>query len=182
MANNVDNIIEVFYDQNDQNAVDFLTRLYECKDKDLSISTLYESSEDNRSWWEENIGAKWAYINDVDQPPEDGFFYINITSAWSQISEFVNHISKSLNDKCKITHQYIDEFPNFAGCCIIDNGSVTYSKEDPDMIETIYDEANKRQAKERLTFGSEEAREDWIWDWKWDFIHDFVDPDKATES
>ena len=180
MANNVDNIIEVYFDKNDQNAIDFLTKLYECREKDQPLSSLYDQKGhiDDRTWWEDNIGAKWAYINDLDTPPEDGFFYVNITSAWGQVTPFVEHISEMLDHKCKITHQYIDEMPNFAGCNIYDQGEMVYEVLDWEMHETIESEALIREKAENLHFDSETEREDWIWNWKWEFVQDFVDPDK----
>lgn len=181
MANHVDNIIEVFYDKDDENAIQFLTKLYECREKDLPLSSLYDQKSyvDDRGWWENNIGAKWAYINDLDRPPEDGFFYVNITSAWSSVAPFVDHISEMLNHNCRITHQYIDEMPNFAGCKIIDKGKVTYHLDDDEVYETIEAEAKIREKAESLHFDSEEERDDWIWNWKWDFVHELVDPDKG---
>jgi hypothetical protein len=180
MANHVDNIIEVFFNKEDQNAIDFLTQLYEIG-TDGDLSSLYENAENTRSWWGDNIGAKWAYVNDLDTPPEEGFFYINITSAWSPVIPLVEYISESLNHKCRIEHRYIDEMPNFAGCRIIKDGEIVYDVSDEDMWTTLEEEKELRMKSEDLHFDNEEEEEQWFWDWRWEYVHEFVDPDNFKE-
>ncbi len=180
MANNVDNIIEIFFDSKDQNAIEFLNKIYDLG-KDGDISSLFEEPGTDRAWWEKNIGAKWAYVNDVDSPPENGFFYVNITSAWGPVLDLVNHISNCLDNRCRIEHQYIDEMPNFAGCRIIKDGDVVYDFSDEDLHETLEKEKKIRMLAESRSFESEQEEGDWFWDWKWEYVHDLVDPDNFKQ-
>ena len=69
--------------------------------------------EDNwYSWGCENIGAKWAHIEDADE----GHAYI--VSAWSPIIPYMEslyeHLLK-LDEEVSLRCQYEDEFRNFIG-------------------------------------------------------------------
>ena len=180
MANHVDNIIEIQYDKNDENAQKFLQSIYDLGmnsyDNESSLSDVFENPENTITWWSDNIGAKWAYINDLDSPPEDGFFYMNITSAWSEVRPFVEHISRMLNDKCKITLQFIDEMPNFIGCLVMNNGDIEYDYYEEEIHDLIEQEKEIRMIAENKSFESDDEMYDWVWDWKWDYIHDMIEP------
>lgn len=180
MANHVDNIIEIHYDKNDENAQKFLQSIYDLGmnsyDNESSLSDVFENPENTIAWWSDNIGAKWAYINDLDAPPEDGFFYVNITSAWSEVRPFVNYISERLNHKCKITLQFIDEMPNFIGCLVMNNGDIEYDYYEEEIDDLIQQEKEIRMIAENKSFESDDEMDDWVWDWKWEYIHDMIEP------
>ena len=73
-----------------------------------------EKIDEDKSWdwYRDNVGAKWAHIDDGADD------YINIVSAWSPVSEFCMKLVEflSLTDpNVLLRHQYEDEFRNFVG-------------------------------------------------------------------
>jgi len=70
------------------------------------------NEDDWYQWGCDNIGAKWAHIEDADE------YHVSITSAWSpvlvyieQLQSHLEKIDESVNVRC----QYEDEFRNFVG-------------------------------------------------------------------
>lgn len=178
MANHVNNTIEIYYDKNDDNTTQILQKLAALYEEDKGLESMYENSEETRSWWENKIGAKWAYIEDMEGP-EDGWCRINIVSAWHQVTEFVEHLNELMQFSGKVTHQYIDEMPNFAGYTIYENGTVVKEYDEPEMWERIEEEAEIRKKAENLTFDNEHEENDWRWNWMWDFVYELVEPEEV---
>ena len=178
MANQVTNIIEIFYGKNDTHVTEVLEKLADLYDKEKGLNEMYESSEDTRAWWENNIGAKWAYIEDMEGP-EDGWCRINIVSAWSQVTEFVEHLNELMEFSAKVTHQYLDEMPNFGGYVIYENGTIVEEFDEPDMWGRIEEESELRKKEENLTFADDHEENDWRWDWMWDYAYGMIEPGES---
>ena len=174
MANNVQNIIEITYKPNPV-VYKFFEKIGNILKNNESLSNLYEGNEDTRDWWEENVGAKWAYIEDFDL--DEDYCRITLVSAWSPIESFVEFIDKSTGNVAHICFQYIDEMPNFAGYNIRKNGKIIEEKDVPDMWELIDEEAEVRKIKENVVFNENFTESDWKWDWMWDFVYDTIDPE-----
>ncbi len=112
MANHVDNLISI-EEQAESTKVttlwEPLLKLENCHE--FPFYTDYQ--EDNwYSWGIDNVGAKWANIEYID----DGF--INICSAWSPVTSFSARLVEWLgkaDDAVVIRHNYTDEFYNFIG-------------------------------------------------------------------
>ena len=110
MANNVQNIIEIEY--GDPVLREFFEKIGKIHENNTSLSDLYDGVQDTREWWENNIGAKWAYIEDFEL--DENWCRIVLVSAWSPLDHFVKFIDEQTYHRCRITFQYIDEMPNFA--------------------------------------------------------------------
>lgn len=177
MANNVTNIIEIEYDKDDDHITEVLDKLVSLMDEDEPLTEMYEESENTRAWWENNIGAKWAYIEDYEGPM-DGYCRINIVSAWTQVTEFVEHLNELMEFSGKVTHQYMDEMPNFGGYAIYENGTIVKEMDIPDLFERIEEEANIRKAAENILFESVHEENDWMWDWMWDYAYSMIEPEE----
>lgn len=68
--------------------------------------------DDWYNWGCENVGAKWAHIEDADE------YYVNICSAWSPVLPYVERLNDYLlqfDEDCSVKCQYEDEFRNFIG-------------------------------------------------------------------
>ena len=60
----------------------------------------------------DNIGAKWAHIEDSEST------YITLVSAWSPVSAFVGHLVQYLSGfdtNVMLKHDYTDEYHQFVG-------------------------------------------------------------------
>ena len=176
MANHVTNTIEIEYDRADKKTEEILERLVNLRANEEELSVLYENPQNTRTWWENNIGAKWAYVDDWEGPV-GGYCRVGIVSAWSQVTEFIEHLNEITEFSCDITHQYLDETPNFGGYAIYEKGTVVSEFDEPDMWDRIEKEADIRKKEENLVFEDEYEERDWMWDWMWDFAHDIVDPE-----
>ena len=175
MANNVQNIIEIEY--GDPVLREFFEKIGAIFDKDTSLSDLYEGVQDTREWWENNIGAKWAYIEDFEL--DESWCRIVLVSAWSPLDHFVKFIDEQTYHRCRITFQYIDEMPNFAGYYIMENGEQVKELDIPDMWEVIEEEKEIRLKAERPVFTEGYEERDWLWDWMWDFVYETIDPETS---
>ena len=171
MANNVQNIIEIKYDGQEY-IKSFLEKIGSIHTKDEALDTLYDDSENTRSWWEDNIGAKWAYIEDFEY--DDTSATLTIVSAWSQVTPFVEYLDNQTNNETSIKFTYIDEMPNFIGYMNYENGEVIHEYEEMDMWSVIEKEAKVRAKKENKNFQDEDEERDWMWDWMWEFVHETI--------
>ena len=77
----------------------------------------------------------------------------------------------------KVTHQYMDEMPNFGGYTLYENGTVVKELNIPDLFEKIEEEAEIRKASENLMFQDVHEENDWMWDWMWDFAYEMIEPE-----
>ena len=91
MANHVTNIIVIEYPESQKEKI---LDIYESMKSEL-FTEIYEPVDENlqntRSWWEQNIGAKWVRLQDIEEP-EEGSFMINLESAWSEVGPLVERI------------------------------------------------------------------------------------------
>ena len=176
MANNVQNVIEIRYN-GDPVLREFFEKIGDIHKNDTSLSDLYKKSKDTREWWENNVGAKWAYIEDFEL--DESWCRIVLVSAWSPLDHFVKFIDEQTYHQCRITFQYIDEMPNFAGYYIIENGDQVKELDIPDMWELIDEEKEIRLKAESPVFTEDYEERDWKWDWMWDFVYDTIDPETS---
>ena len=82
--------------------------------KEIQVHPMFEGYSDDNwyNWGIENIGAKWAHIEDAD----DSSAYI--VSAWSPIIPYLEALDdhlRELDEAVIISCQYEDEFRNFIG-------------------------------------------------------------------
>lgn len=94
--------------------------------------------EDNwYNWGCENIGAKWAHIDDATE------YDASITSAWSPVMPYVEELYKHLtkfDSTVVIRHTYEDEFRNFIGVSITDSDGNSFDEIDSDELQQILKE------------------------------------------
>jgi len=67
---------------------------------------------DSYDYYIDNVGAKWAHIEDSDST------YLTLVSAWSPVSAFVGHLVQYLyqfDPNVVLKHDYTDEFHQFVG-------------------------------------------------------------------
>jgi len=180
MANNVSNTIEIRYDKTNEEMNAFCKKVQETYENNRPLTDIFdtyiEETCNTRIWWEDNIGAKWAYFEDSYYDP--GLLEFHIQSAWGEVRPLVEYISSMLNNECSIMHTYIDEMPNFAGCYVLVEGEMVYEFDDQDLTETLNEEAQVRMNEQNIEFETEDEFYDWMWDWKWDYVHDLIEPEE----
>ena len=66
MANHVSNTIEIWYDKNNESYNEFCKRIENLENNAITVlfDEYNEDEHNTRTWWEDNIGAKWAYAED----------------------------------------------------------------------------------------------------------------------
>jgi len=124
------------------------------------------------SWNIENIGAKWCFIEDVD---DDGF---RTESAWSVPYDGIQYILEQMAEadpKLIATVTYEDEMPNFFGWATWHSGSYDEGREwEWEEFEKILKEKYPVIAEgwnEEEQEWTDEAREQ-LWDVQWEEIYD----------
>ncbi len=159
---------------------------------ELSFMPKYDE-DDNYNWYCNNVGAKWAHI-------EDGSYdYINIVSAWSPVSEFCGKLIEYLGQFDKnvlIRHQYEDEFRNFFGVQILwvdDDGTAEYDHyemEDDDYLQECLEKFPKWEDEdydiwdydEELDCYPSEVMDDFVFQWMDQQWEDLVSPFRHREE
>jgi len=172
MANNVQNTINIEHGGQEY-IKSFIEKIRNIKRNNDSIHLLYEDSEETREWWETNIGAKWAYIEDFTY--DDTTAEITIVSAWSAVTPFVEFINEQTNNETTINFTYVDEMPNFLGRITYEKGDIVDEYDEPDMWSLIEEESDLRMKREDKTFSTESDKTDWMWDWMWDFVYETLE-------
>ena len=118
-------------------------------------------SDDNwYDWGCENVGAKWAHIEYAE---EEGQF-VHIQSAWSPVLPYCDKLYEHLrkiDDKVQIRCNYEDEFRNFVGKSIWEDGAEHNEEIDDGDINVMTE--NK--------FGEIDADFEW---WEFNEKHDCV--------
>jgi hypothetical protein len=173
MANHVVNIITIRFSSDKRDTVNNI--IHTLRELEV-IHSLYENGEDTYSWYSENVGAKWARLNDEPEC-DDTEAYINIESAWAEVTGFVKHLC-SLIGECEISHSYMDEMPNFGGTRRYVNGEMVAENHIDDMWSVIEKESDRLIAEQNLSFDSEYDLNDWRWDWMWDFAYEQAELDE----
>lgn len=121
MANHVMSTITVINATSD--VIEFISSLFTKEEGsysyDIDLTKLYENTDgsDTRSWYIDNIGAKWMTIDDV------GGDYFNTVTAWSAPIDFFEALCTKLQEiqsDVQVTMTYEDEMPNFVGASVYD--------------------------------------------------------------
>ncbi len=90
MANEVSNILDITFPEEMRDRVEEIVNRINEED---NLHCVYDNVEMTRDWYENNIGAKWARLNDA--PTVDyGSAYLNVGSAWHEISGFVERFNE----------------------------------------------------------------------------------------
>ena len=138
MANHVDNHLTV---TGNHAAIAEYQRIFAKLDEGIqSASFLPEWDDDDKpsyDWMYEHVGAKWAYVDDV----EDNWFMI--VSAWSSIFPFVQQLGyhlETLDPSVRIELTYIDECHNFAGAAVFTENGWDVKEEDHTFFENVFDQ------------------------------------------
>lgn len=162
---------------------------------ELSFMPKY-NEDDSYNWYCDNVGAKWAHIEDGADD------YVNIVSAWSPVSEFCSHLVEYLSQvdpNVLIRHQYEDEFRNFIGIQIhwADEGVAESDYEelqDSDLDDVMVDkfpewnedDFDHYDYHEKYDCVPGEALDDFVWNWmdeQWeDLYRPFKKPTDEKEG
>jgi hypothetical protein len=149
----------------------------------LSFMPKYDEDK-SWDWYCDNVGAKWAHIDDGDDD------YVNIVSAWSPVSEFCMKLVEHLclvDPEVLIRHQYEDEFRNFVGIQIYwaedEKADCDHEQlEDTDITELMLEKFPEWEDDEFDIYDYQEAYDcvpgevldDFIWQWmdeQWEDLH-----------
>ncbi len=166
MANVIVNNIQISFDPDQTKVAQEIFDSFHSLDDQFAsadLSTLYENPENTRGWWEENIGAKWARIQDMSLAA--GEMMMNIESAWTHVDPFVHRLMEMFNNQCTIRHEWVDEWPTEFGYRVYDHGVFSDEEEFLYTEEEIHEEYNKAHK----TTG--EPTQDEMWDWVWDWCY-----------
>ena len=147
--------------------------------------------EDNqicRTWMEQNLGGKWARNEEAEiSRSDDGNYHdahINIGTAWSPCTPWVERLVEYLVDGFTITHTYVDECLNFVGSNVWEDGELIYDFDSEDFYSTLEEESKVRAKSAGMVLEdmSDEDIDEWRWDWMWDFVYDTVEPPEEVYS
>jgi len=142
----------------------------------------------DRGWMENNIGGKWARNDEIEiSKADDGNYHdahINIGTAWSACTPWVQHLIEYLEDGFTITHTYVDECLNFIGSNVWDDDDLIYSFDDEDFYTTLEAETKVRAKDAGMVLEdmSAESLDEWQSDWMWDFVYETVEPPEEVYS
>jgi len=158
---------------------------------ELSFMPKYDE-DDSYNWYCDNVGAKWAHIEDGSDD------YVNIISAWSPVSAFCQHLVEYLSQvdpDVVIRHQYEDEFRNFIGIQIhwADEGvpgsdyeEIEDAEMGEDMLEMFPDWEDDNfdhwDYHEKYDCVPGEAFDDYVWNWMDEQWEDLYRPFKEAEK
>lgn len=169
MANEVSNILDITFPEEMRNRVEeIMDRINE----EDNLHCVYDNVEMTRDWYENNIGAKWARLNDAASV-DYGSAYLNVGSAWHEISGFVKRFNELTDNQCTIRHEFVDEAPLFAGVRVYEKGEMIH-EDVYENLEEMLEEETKKRSKGK-TFESEEEKREWMWDWMWDYVYGLVE-------
>lgn len=114
MANHVDTFVEVL--SHEPKVFEKLKELFEGHDEQSLQDTmflynaLYESGEYDREDYADKIGAKWAYVEDLQSSGE--IFQMNVCSAWFFIETAIRRLGEilfELDDNVVIQYKFENE-------------------------------------------------------------------------
>lgn len=151
MANHVE--YNMMFERLTEEGLDFLEKLFENKESLYEIDMIDE------------VGAKWANIEDAASDREMKEFYVMGTSAWSApwgLQEVHSELLKHSPDAIGV-FTYADEMPNFVGSYILEpvideETGLMYSSEDGEEFEDteIFEKFKELFAKELEEVGLSE--------------------------
>ena len=112
---------------------------------------------------------------------DDGNYHdahINIGTAWSPCTPWVERLVEYLVDGFTITHTYVDECLNFIGSNVWEDGELIYNFDDEDFYSNLEAESKVRAKSAGMVLEdmSDEDIDEWRWDWMWDYVYDTVEP------
>lgn len=176
MANNVSTYIN-FHELNDKarDALEELkTKLEENSENfgDFFLDThlcenISKEEMDTRGWYMDNVGAKWCYVDDMDEES------ISTVSAWTCPQIGIENLLKLLEEhdsELIATVKYEDEVPNFFGVLVY-RGSELYESFELEWNE-IVENLNMKYPKELKENWNEDG-EEWNEDGT-DFFSDII--------
>lgn len=172
MANHVDNFITVVGNEAATAEFESIFSSIFSEDKGLRDAEFLPRDEDGQVDMN-SIGAKWAYVEDVSND------YASVTSAWSAVLPFVEHLGDHLMDfdsEVKVTCKFTDEGWGFVGAAVYDDHLIDSEEEYyEDLVESrlAYLASN---GEEVLKDSEDEDSEDEEYDpWEDDGWYDWID-------
>lgn len=172
MANHVDNFITVIGNEAATAEFERIFSSVFSDDKGLRDAEFLPRDEDGQVDMN-SIGAKWAYVEDVSND------YASVTSAWSAVLPFVEHLGDHLMDfdsEVKVTCKFTDEGWGFVGAAVYDDHVIDSEEEYyEDLVESrlAYLASN---GEEVLKDSEDEDPEDEEYDpWEDDGWYDWID-------
>jgi hypothetical protein len=172
MANHVDNFITVIGNEAATAEFERIFSSVFSDDKGLRDAEFLPRDEDGQVDMN-SIGAKWAYVEDVSND------YASVTSAWSAVLPFVEHLGDHLMDfdsEVKVTCKFTDEGWGFVGAAVYDDHLIDSEEEYyEDLVESrlAYLASN---GEEVLKDSEDEDSEDEEYDpWEDDGWYDWID-------
>lgn len=172
MANHVDNFITVIGNEAATAEFERIFSSVFSDDKGLRDAEFLPRDEDGQVDMN-SIGAKWAYVEDVSND------YASVTSAWSAVLPFVEHLGDHLMDfdsEVKVTCKFTDEGWGFVGAAVYDDHVIDSEEEYyEDLVESrlAYLASN---GEEVLKDSEDEDSEDEEYDpWEDDGWYDWID-------
>ena len=164
MANHVDNFITVVGNEAATAEFESIFSSIFSGDKGLRDAEFLPRDEDGQVDIN-SIGAKWAYVEDAGEE------YASVTSAWSAVLPFVEHLGDhlmELDENVRITCSFTDEGYNFVGSAVYhDNFLASDEEYYEDLVESYikYLSANGEDMPEDPDEFDPWENDDW---------HDFV--------
>lgn len=134
MANYVKNEITVTGNEQVQNKMKEFMDIFHSSDERMDTKffakVFYKNPKfggDSNGWYINNIGTKWAYMEDILDDTE-----FIVTSAWSPVTDFTQHLYNILveldPDVC-VENRFEDEGFNPVGGMVVYKGMYSYGEE-----------------------------------------------------
>lgn len=126
----------------------------------------------DRNWMCENVGAKWAYMNDHD---DDSIY---MYSAWSPVVEFVEWVVSEVtkvDEEAVAVYTYEDEMPNFIGVQVYNKDGL-YDAEELDseeILENLFEIVDELKEEYSEDEGFTDKGYDLLHDVQWEFVTDW---------
>ena len=192
MANEVTNNITITFNSGPAGEKAAKVFKYINENDSLLVPEMYPNKPEDhqicRSWMEQNLGGKWARNEEAEiSRSDDGNYHdahINIGTAWSPCTPWIEHLVEYLVDGFTITHTYVDECLNFIGSNVWEDGELIYNFDDEDFYSNLEEESKVRAKSAGMVLEdmSDEDIDEWRWDWMWDFVYDTVEPPEEVYS
>ena len=125
MANNV--TFKISFEQINKAAKERLRKMFSrFQDNDCNFGDMFVDGEEgsptyeetnSRSWYLDNVGSKWCYLEEYDDD------YLFGRSAWAAPSDGLHWLAEQLGEldpELLMNVSYEDEMPNFAGWAVFD--------------------------------------------------------------
>ena len=136
MANHVDNHLTII---GNHAAIAEYHRIFSKIDDAIATADFlpeWDGEYPSQDWMQEQVGAKWAYIEDAEEN------WFRIVSAWSSIFPFVQKLGyhlESLDPRVRLELTYVDECHNFAGAAVFTENGWDVEEEEHTFFENIFE-------------------------------------------